>query len=843
MITRIEEEWGVNPVVALEKKDAREALKKLLKTNELKKCALITVMAPKAAWWFDIVDRLVEEPIPVMRRGSNYLFAFCLDHRDKARDYRALLLKPGYDLSRMENLAFARAEKATRDLRNRWKEIMLELKKLAADDRDRLEKQPFRPDELVPGPDEDLWAPVPNLLEKSKVSFPTLLMQVKDEEQREKLLEITKDLDILLEPPVAGGVTDDFVIRVERLPGSKPVRTKNAQHSHHEECIIEAEVQKLEKAGFIEESLSEMSSKIRMVPKPDGSLRMCINYYRLNKILKDYKFPLPTIRAGIDRLSKKRFFTKIDLKSGFWQLPIAAEDRYMTAFSTGTKLYQWKVMPMGLKHAPAHFQSAMNRMLGPKYDNKGFIKKHGSTDQYAFVYIDDILIYSDSFEEHLEHLKDVFRRLKEFGLRINPEKCEFAQSQIHYLGYIVGNGRLELDPDKFVKVKNLKRPWEWKQVQNLICMAGFYESFIPNFTELVEPLRAMVKAKDVTWDEKSIDSFNRLKKVLTSDTVCLKIPDFDKEFGLDADASKLGLGAVLWQDDEKGEKRPVMFLSRKMSGAELNYCTRDKEALAIVWAVTKLRKYLHGNKFVINTDHANLRYMFESEVSGRLARWAQRLSGYDFDINFIKGKLNVVADFLSRLTDEESVQVQEQEVTLYALMAGVDELGLEDQDGGRYYCPEHEDEVFNIWENELLEEEISLKEMEMEGVTLTLFDDLTRPAFGANDMGIEPVSKRALRTETEKDTDVKELLAFLKSCNLNKTKGGDKKAAGEPALPQAKVSAKIRNLKDSHELRDGILFQHKNKAPASYRVYVPRGLRSVYLALAHGLPMAGLRKP
>ena len=376
-----------------------------------------------------------------------------------------------------------------------------------------------------------------------------------------------------------------------------------------------------------------------LVPKKDGSLRFCVDFRRLNSVTRKDVYPLPRVDDILDTLGNARYFTTLDLASGYWQVPLDEDARPKTAFTTHQGLYEFVRMPFGLCNAPATFQRAMQSVLA------------GLEWRDCFVYIDDILIASTTFEEHLRHLEQVFDRLRTANLRLKPKKCRFLCEEVKYLGHVISVRGVLPDPDKTDQVKSFPTPRDVTQVRQFLGLASYYRRFVPKFAKIAAPLHALLKKENTfEWTSECTVAFNLLKDALTSPPV-LVYPKFgpDSEFILETDASYVGLGAVLSQRQEDGKVHPIAYASRSLDVHEKKYGVTELETLGLVWAVRYFRPYLLGHKTTVFTDHsACLSLLNHPRPSGKLARWALTIQEMDLLIKHRSGKSNTNADALSR---------------------------------------------------------------------------------------------------------------------------------------------------------------------------------------------------
>ncbi len=401
---------------------------------------------------------------------------------------------------------------------------------------------------------------------------------------------------------------------------------------------IEDEVQQMLKLVVIEPSCSPWSSPIVLVPKPDGTLRFCNDFRRLNEVSEFDGYPMPRVDELLDRLVRARYISTLDLTKGYWQVPLSDSAKAKTAFSTPSGHWQYRTLPFGLHGAPATFQRLMDIVLRPH-------------QQYAAAYLDDVVIHSERWEDHLDRLRRVFMELRRAGLATNPRKCHLALFEAKYLGFRVRRGLIKPQERKVEAVRAAPRPSTKTQVRAFLGLAGYYRCFIPNFSSLATPLTDLTRKGQpecVVWNPEMEKAFQRIKSALTEEPV-LHAPDFGCPFLLQTDASETGLGAVLSQVQE-GEEHPILFISRKLTSAEKNYATVEKEALAIKWAVLELQYHLLGRKFTLLTDHAPLQWMARAkDTNARVTRWFLALQDFCFVVRHRAGASNTNADGLSQI--------------------------------------------------------------------------------------------------------------------------------------------------------------------------------------------------
>jgi hypothetical protein len=427
--------------------------------------------------------------------------------------------------------------------------------------------------------------------------------------------------------------------KIEIVPGSKPPSRPTYKLSLSEMEELKRQLEDLVTHQFIQPSQSPYGAPVLFVKKKDGDLRMCVDYRALNKQTVRNTYPLPRIDELMDQLHGAKHFTKIDLRSGYHQIRIAEEDVHKTAFRTRYGLHEFKVLPFGLTNAPATFMQLMNEVFKEELDT------------CVIIYLDDILVYSPTLEQHRKDVRRILQKLRQERLFAKRSKCEFFQDEVEFLGHVLTSNGVQVDPKKVKAVQDWPNLECVNDVQSFLGLVNYYRKFIPDFAQTAVPLTKLLKKdQPFVWEHEQRDAFDKLKGALTTAPT---LATFDPALPITVhtDASNYAIGAVLMQAG-----RPVAYESRKLTAAELNYPIHEKEQLAILYALTKWRTYLHSTKepFTIVTDHESLKYLDSKEgLSGRQARWAEKLAEYNYEIKYKKGSLNVVPDALSRRPDHQ----------------------------------------------------------------------------------------------------------------------------------------------------------------------------------------------
>lgn len=429
--------------------------------------------------------------------------------------------------------------------------------------------------------------------------------------------------------------------KIPIISESQPINKKPYRLPNSATSEINSNIKNLLENDIIEPSTSPWNSPLLVVPKKstDGTkkFRVVVDFRKLNEITINNIFPLPNITQILDQLGQSNYFSTLDLASGYYQVSMNENDKEKTAFSTSSGHFQFKRMPFGLKGAPGTFQRLMNLVLS------------GLNGIKCFVYLDDVVVYGVTLDDHNNKLIDVLASFRKHNLKLQPTKCHFLRKEIKYLGHIITKDGTKPDPDIIYAIENFPRPNNVKEIMPFLGLVGYYRQFIKHFADISEPLNALRKKNNkFIWNAFTENSFITLKNYLIKPPI-LQYPDFSKEFLLTTDASDVALGAVLSQMQDS-QDLPISFASRVLNAAEKNYPTVKKELLAIIWAVRRFRPYIYGTKFTIVTDHKPLTFLYSSSnPSSILLRWRLELEEYDFKIIYKPGKINLNADALSRV--------------------------------------------------------------------------------------------------------------------------------------------------------------------------------------------------
>lgn len=430
--------------------------------------------------------------------------------------------------------------------------------------------------------------------------------------------------------------------RIVLKPGARPVRLSPYRMGPDSRELTREQVQRMQDMGVIEPCSSEWASPIVLVPKSDGTMRFCIDYRKLNERTVRDSYPLPRMDDCLDSLGEAQYFSTLDCNAGYWQIPIRKEDRHLTTFTCHCGVYQCTRLPFGLCNAPATFQRAIDLILA------------GVKWQIALVYLDDIIVFSGTAEEHLSHLDRVFTLLGEAGVTLKPTKCHLFSNEVEYLGHIVRPGRILVNEKNLMAIRRAKFPQTQTQLRSFLGMCNVYRRFVANYAKVSAPLNHLVSSKmpkrlDAPKPPEQ-EAFDRLRELLCNPPV-LAIPRPGAHYIVDVDASYDQLGCCLLQQQPSGEYLPVGYFSKGLSPAQKNYSVTEVEGLGVVWAVSMLRPYIEGRKFLIRCDHKALKWILTTTActNNRLNRWRLCLAEFDYDVEYRPGPKHAVADALSRI--------------------------------------------------------------------------------------------------------------------------------------------------------------------------------------------------
>lgn len=435
-----------------------------------------------------------------------------------------------------------------------------------------------------------------------------------------------------------------------QLTSKTPIWQKPRHFSKPINEEIDRQCKELLSEGIIEHSKSRYSSPVVPVRKADGTLRLCIDYRKINLITIDEKFPMPNLPQSIYKAGKMKYFTSIDLVKGYYQIEISEESKQFTAFSTTNSHWQFKRLPFGLKNSGIAFQRSMQSILAPLGDN-------------IIIYIDDILIMTETFEKHVELVEEVLKILARHNIKIKVSKCQFFEEEVQFLGHVISEDGIKKSEAYVEKVVNFPKPTNVNEIRRFLGLINFQRKFIPNCSSLCKPLSELTgenRRKKIEWTVERDEAFKELKELVKKD-VMLTYPDYSldaNELCLYVDASNTGAGGCLVQNQE-GVQRTIGFASMTFNKAQKNYSTTDRELLAIKWGCNAFKSFIYGVKFSVYTDHKPLIYLTNmANQNSRIARTLEELAEYNFDIKYYPGKSNIVADSLSRLESEHEEKIE-----------------------------------------------------------------------------------------------------------------------------------------------------------------------------------------
>lgn len=487
------------------------------------------------------------------------------------------------------------------------------------------------------------------------VNINSNLAQEQDEKVR---LLLQKHIDIFSKDDSDIGDCDMIKHRID-LIDDIPFKQRHRRIPPSMIDEVRKHIEELLSGGIIRKSKSPWASNVVLVRKKNGKLRLCVDYRMLNKKTVKDSYALPRVEEVFDILDGAKLFSTIDMKSGYHQVSVEESHKCRTAFTVGPLgFFEYNKMPFGLSNSPATYQRLMEECLGEL------------NMKICVIYLDDLIIFSDSFEQHLERLDIVLTRLQQCNLKLSPDKCFFLQERVKFLGHVVSAEGIETDPDKIEKIKNWPRPSNSDELRSFVAFTGYYRRFVKDFSKITKPLtdllpptttkkNAKIKTKEWRWEEAQEETFNKLKDILSSPPI-LAYPDFQKPFELHTDASGKGLGAILYQTQDD-RKKVIAYASRSLSKPEKNYSAFKLEFLALKWAITeKFSDYLLNSHFTVYTDNNPLTHILSSaKLDATGQRWASSLGQFDFDIIYRAGLNNKDADGLSRYPFEKVEETEE----------------------------------------------------------------------------------------------------------------------------------------------------------------------------------------
>lgn len=493
--------------------------------------------------------------------------------------------------------------------------------------------------------EEDLLPVGEPIKEEIKFDAENITMGVPDE-----LVEVIERYKNCFSEVSGLGRVKNYVMDIPLVSGATPIRSKPFRMTWQEEEALDAYLEELLDLDIIKPSNGLWTSPCFFIPKKDGTLRLVIDYRRLNKMIKQDAYPLPHIDELLDAVGGATVFSTLDCTSGYHQLPLNPEHAERTGFVTKKGTFSFNVLPFGITTGCSQYQRMMNSVLS-KY-----------VGDFILIFLDDILVYSKNMEDHKVHLSLLMEACQEVNLRLKRKKCRFGDSQVEYLGHLItGDGVLPSDYN-IDKVKKFSVPANVDEVRSFLGLTGYYRKYVPNYASVAEPLTRLTKKKvSFSWGAEQQAAFDHFLVALTRAPI-LVYPDRQKVQVLSVDASGKGLGAVLSQVDDAAtmtNERVISYASRGLRGSERNYAITHLEALAVVWGVTHYKHYLKGRHFILITDHSSLVYIFRpTRLTPKLSRWAACLLDYDFEIRYRAGVINP-ADVLSRMVlDECTAEVQ-----------------------------------------------------------------------------------------------------------------------------------------------------------------------------------------
>jgi hypothetical protein len=658
------------------------------------------------------------------------------------------------------------------------------------------------------------------------VIIPWKNIPLSDEEKVSLLTLLREEVDIFAENPKAPNTTNIVEHRIDTGSHS-PVFQHPYRVSPVQSNIFEREIKTMLDNNIIIPSNSPWSSPAVLVEKPDKTIRFCIDFRRLNSITKPDRYPIPRIDDTLDALGQAVYFSTLDLASGFWQIKVAADDREKTAFSTRQGHFEFNVMPFGLRNAPATFQRLMDFVLA------------GLLFVICLVYLDDIIIFSRTIEEHLQHLSAVFDRLRKAGLSVKGSKCYFALKEIKYLGHIIGNGIIKPDPAKIEVLKSYPKPRNQTEIRIFLGFVGYYRDFIEALATLAGPLYKLLK-KNAKFDFNSACQYGFDTIIQRLIDAVLALPDYNKPFIIYCDANLSGLGAILCQKIDDVEKT-IVYASKTLNDAQTRYHTTERECLAVKFGCEQFRPYIYGQQFIIVTDHSALRWLINhKDVSSRLFRWALYLQEYDFIVQHRGGTHHANADTLSRIPgiieDHKIMDEKEKSVVRAVQLNSVIRESKNNSSSGNS-------------SSSRVPLPVEPQELQSTNINSTTEDDISS-------LSLAEIETLDIKTEQRKDKLLLVLIQALENKDDNREVSQINIPTSNPysilegndsnVSRQANELEKFNINLENYSLMEGILVRHwspqvtkPHPSIKDYRVVVPLHLRAQFITAFHDEPLAG----
>ena len=623
------------------------------------------------------------------------------------------------------------------------------------------------------------------------------------------------------------GLTDLISCKIDIVPGSKPVHKLPYRLNPHMRNEMDKVINEQRQLGLIEPATDgAWASPALLIRKAENKgYPLVCDYRALNAMTIPQFLRIPRIDDVLDAIGENqpKYFSVLDCTQGFHQIPIHPDSKDKTGFITPSGKFQYKTMPQGIKNAPMVFQSLMDKIL------------QGIQYKYAMAYIDDICVFSPTFEKHIEHLETIFKKFQEANLKLHPNKCKFAVNKVNFLGHVLTTEGVCPDPEKVQAVKSYPTPSNLKELRAFLGLSGYFRKFIQNYAQIARPLYTLTtKNTPFIWSVECQSAFDKLKAVLSSDNVLI-FPNFKHQFTLSCDASNMGIGTCLSQNVD-GKNRPIAFAGRAFNKAEKNYSTTEQELLAVVWSIKHFRVYLEGRKFTLQTDHSALRWILSlKDPSNRLARWVACIQQYDFEVVHVKGKDNVVPDALSRrhyntTHTSADVLIDEYPSLPYPFpdpTESNDDAKLNEPSKPSFQTfPENQGTLSSVEKENLRSNLSAVQTRSMkrrEKIVTTVQPSATELLEN------QTFSKNNIKLEQKQDPQISPIVEYLESGHL-------------PDNPKQARSILLRQ--EDYFLIDGILFHlftsHGPQASkASAQLVVPQNLRKTLLEQHHDDPLGG----